>query len=362
MKIRPTPILAGAAVVLMLVAVVRSLSAGPAYEPNQKDVAAADRTASPPKGTIDERAPLPEAGLVGGAGVVEPAERESRLAGAGSGVISSIKVKEADHVKEGDLLVELESSVEIAAVKTAEADVASSKAALAKTLNGNRVEDRDAALADAASARARDELSDVALKRAEQLFKGGAATQEELDKARLTAAADKQTHRASEARARAMIVGSRVEDVAAARAALVSAEARLDQAKATLDRRSVRAPFAGEVLQVKGRVGEYYVPGSSDPPVVLGDTSRLRARMDVDERDIGKVKVGQGAYVVVDSYPGKKFRGKVAEIGRRMGRKNVRTDDPTERLDTKILEVVLDLDDASALVPGLRLTAYVEAK
>jgi HlyD family secretion protein len=51
----------------------------------------------------------------------------------------------------------------------------------------------------------------------------------------------------------------------------------------------------------------------------------------------------------------------VAEIGRRMGRKNVRTDDPTERLDTKILEVVIDLDDTTKLVPGLRLTSYIQA-
>jgi HlyD family secretion protein len=56
-----------------------------------------------------------------------------------------------------------------------------------------------------------------------------------------------------------------------------------------------------------------------------------------------------------------KFTGKVSEIGRRMGRKNVRTDDPTERLDTKILEVVIDLDEVGRLVPGLRVSAYIGA-
>jgi len=42
-----------------------------------------------------------------------------------------------------------------------------------------------------------------------------------------------------------------------------------------------------------------------------------------------------------------------------MGRKNQRTDDPTERIDTKIREVVLELDDARELVPGLRATGYL---
>jgi HlyD family secretion protein len=43
-----------------------------------------------------------------------------------------------------------------------------------------------------------------------------------------------------------------------------------------------------------------------------------------------------------------------------MGRKNIRTDDPTERIDTKILEVVIALDPAEGLVPGLRVTSFVE--
>lgn len=362
MRSKLTAVLFALAVVGMLALVVRSLAAGPAYEARPKDSAASARIEPPPTGKRDERMPLPPpTGAVGGSGIVEPADREARLAGASAGVIRVLGVKEGDHVKAGDALLELESSVEVAAVKGADADVASAQAALTRTLNGQRVEDRDATIDDAASAKARSELSDVALARAEQLFKGGAMTQEELDKARLGAAADKQTARAAEARAQAARVGSRGEDIAAARAAVLSADARLLQAKGTLERRQIRAPYAGEVLQVKARVGEYYTPGASDAPVVLGDTSRLRVRMDVDERDIGRIKLGLAAYAVADAFPGQRFSGKVAEIGRRMGRKNVRTDDPTERIDTKILEVVIDLDEPGKLVPGLRVTSYIEA-
>jgi HlyD family secretion protein len=361
MKSKITPIVSVLAVLAMVALVVRSLAAGPAYDARPKDSVAARRTVDAPKGFGDERAPLPPPGAVGGAGIVEPRDREARLAGASPGVIDVIKVKEGDHVAEGDVLLGLESALEIAAVKTAEADLANAQATLSRNVNGQRVEDRDAAVADAASARSRSDLSDNALERMEKLFKGGAATQEELDKARLTLAADKQTTRAAEARARAMVAGSRSEDIAAARAAMISAEARLAQAKATLERREIRAPYAGEILQVKARAGEYYTPGASEAPVVLGDTSRLRVRMDVDERDIGRVALGQPAYAVADAFPGAKYTGKVTEIGRRMGRKNVRTDDPTERIDTKILEVVIDLDDPGKLVPGLRVTSYIEA-
>jgi HlyD family secretion protein len=51
--------------------------------------------------------------------------------------------------------------------------------------------------------------------------------------------------------------------------------------------------------------------------------------------------------------------GKVVEVGRRFGRKNVRTDDPVERNDTKILEVVIELEGHELLVPGQRVMSYV---
>jgi len=276
-------------------------------------------------------------------------------------VISAIEVSEGDHVEAGDVLVALESSLEAAAVKTAEADLLSAEATLARAMNGQRAEDRDAALAEASAAKARAERSGLALAREARLFEGGAVTEDDLDRARLDAAADRETARAAAARAHAAQAGSRAEDIAAARAAAASARARLVQARAAMDRRLIRAPYAGEVLQVKARTGEYHTPGVSEAPVVLGDTRRLRVRMDVDERDVGKVQVGQGAYAVADAYPGARFHGEVREIGRRMGRKNVRTDDPTERIDTKILEVMIDLDDAHELVPGLRVTSYIEA-
>jgi multidrug resistance efflux pump len=146
-----------------------------------------------------------------------------------------------------------------------------------------------------------------------------------------------------------------------AQARVAAAEARRDQAKATLERLTIRAPISGEILALKLRVGEYYTPGGADPLLVMGDTSKLRVRMDVDERDIAKVKLGAKAFVTLPAYLGRHVPGKVVDIGKRMGRKNVRTDDPTERIDTKILEVVIELEDKEGLVPGLRVVGYVES-
>ena len=141
------------------------------------------------------------------------------------------------------------------------------------------------------------------------------------------------------------------------------AEARRDQAAAVHARMLLVAPTAGEVLVLPYRVGEYYQPASqgglSEPLVVLADTTRLRARLDVDERDLGKVVVGMKATVRASAFVGQNYAGTVVEIGRRMGRKNVRTDDPVERNDTKILEVVIALEGTPPLVIGQRITGYL---
>jgi HlyD family secretion protein len=95
---------------------------------------------------------------------------------------------------------------------------------------------------------------------------------------------------------------------------------------------------------------------------VLGDLRAMRVRVDVDEHDIARVKLGARGYVTLSAFPGRRFPGKVVEIGVRMGRKNVRTDDPVERLDVKVLEVVLQLDEPQGLVSGIRVSGYIEAK
>ena len=173
------------------------------------------------------------------------------------------------------------------------------------------------------------------------------------------------TFAAADARRLSGVNGGRREDVLVAQAQVRAAIARREQARTALDRLTVRAPIAGTVLQVKYRAGEYYNPAaangaSADPLVILGDTRTLRTRIDVDERDVARVKLGATGYVSLSAFADRRFAGKVVEIGRRMGRKNVRTDDPVERLDVKILEVVMQLDRPDGLVPGIRVTGYIE--
>jgi hypothetical protein len=81
--------------------------------------------------------------------------------------------------------------------------------------------------------------------------------------------------------------------------------------------------------------------------------------MELDERDVARIHVGQAAYCTADAYRGRRFPGKIVSIGQMLGRKNIRTADPAERADTKVLEALIELDAGIALRPGLRVDIFV---
>jgi multidrug resistance efflux pump len=301
----------------------------------------------------------PSGSFASGLGIIEPLEPESRISATAAGRIAEILVREGERVEAGAILVRLESHTEEADVAAAEAQVRVAEAELARARRGLRPEERDAVDAELASAEARAALSTGIAERLERAARAGAATPDEIDRARRQAEADAHAAATAAARARAGRRGRR-EDVLVAEARVTAARAELDRAQAALADKRIVAPIAGEILEIRNRTGEYVMPSTTEPVIVMGDTRRIRARLDVDEADIGALALGARALVRADAYPGRDFSGRVVEIARRMGRKNARSDEPTERIDTKILEVVVELDDPSGLVIGLRVTGYVE--
>ncbi len=288
------------------VSIYRALTAGPADVPRPTDVQNAQRQAGAPGPGQDFRQPLGSAGGISGEGIVEPADREVKVGSRVPGLVQKVRVKEGDQVAEGALLVELASDAERAAVAAARADLEAAGARLA--------------------------ISSLTARRAEELARDGAISRDERDRS---------------------VSQSNID-----RAGVDQARSRLSEAQARLSQLSIKAPSVGTILKLSVREGEYYSPEGGASLVTLGNLSKVRVRLDIDERFIGSVFVGQAGYVVVEAY-NRKFSGKVVDIAQRMGRKNQRTDDPTERIDTKIREVVLELDDARDLVPGLRATGYL---
>lgn len=70
----------------------------------------------------------------------------------------------------------------------------------------------------------------------------------------------------------------------------------------------------------------------------------MLVRLDVDEADVSKFRVGQFVCVTAAAYGARKFWGGVMRVGRILGRKNMGTDEPSELVDTKFLETHVQLD------------------
>jgi multidrug resistance efflux pump len=111
------------------------------------------------------------------------------------------------------------------------------------------------------------------------------------------------------------------------------------------------------VLRVEIHAGETVSSLVPRPLFLLADTSRLRVRAEVDERDIGRVHVGQPVQVTADALGPAVLTGKVVRLSPLMGRRTVVSGDPAEKTDRDTLEVLAELDPAPVSPAiGLRVT------
>lgn len=100
------------------------------------------------------------------------------------------------------------------------------------------------------------------------------------------------------------------KDIAKSR--LKQAEAAFSIAQTQFTNAVIKSPIEGIVLSLPYSEGEVVSPGAT--VAIVGKTSALDLTIYVDEKELGKVKIGQEAGVGVDAYPGESFRGHVIEI------------------------------------------------
>jgi len=105
------------------------------------------------------------------------------------------------------------------------------------------------------------------------------------------------------------------DEIKIAQADIEQARAALNYAEIQLSYATIKAPISGVIASITTQEGENVAVGLSAPTfVTIVDLNRLQVDVFVDETDIGKVKVGQGATFTVDAYPNQEFSGKVIAI------------------------------------------------
>jgi len=307
--------------------------------------------------TPDSPGPAP----IAGPGRVEPDSEDIKIGSELSGRLKTVSVEEGDAIRRGQVLAELENADYLAEVESAKASVAAKEAALRKVINGARHQERDEAWSSVNEARAVTVNAESESHRRQELFAAGVISREELDRYAREADVARAKYEAAVEQHSLVDDHAREEDRSLAEADFQLAKAQLEEARARYEKTFIRSPIDGCVLRKHHRSGESVSNSSTvpDPVLTIGDRKILRVRVDVDETDVSRVHIGQKAYVTADAFGRRKFWGRVVRVGQQLGPKNIRTDEPTERVDTKILETLVELDPGAELPDGLRVDAFI---
>jgi len=299
--------------------------------------------------------------------IVAPATVEGRsetleLGFETAGRVAEVLVREGDQVARGQLLARLDDRLARARLAQTEAALDLARARRDAVFRGARPDEVRAAQAEAEAAEADARKQETSANRVERLFAAGAATAEERDRVRGTAEATRAQAEAAAARLALVRAGSRGEQRREAAASVEAAEAERETARVLLSQTELRAPIAGLVLRRRTEPG---VQVAALPPTVvltMCDLSRRRLRAEVDEADVSNVRPGQPGAATAEAFGERRFGGRVVEVMSELGRKRVRTDDPRARVDTRVLELLFELDGDPVLPLGLRMDLHLPAQ
>ena len=342
---------------------------------------------SPTEVELNSVSSLPEIKTVTALGRLEPSGEVIQVSAPSSTErVAELLVKKGDRLAKGQIIAILDSRDRLQAeVKQAEERVRVAQANLAQVKAGAKtgeIEAQKAAIArieaelrnniaaqEATVARLSAELKNAHLEyqRYQKLYADGAISTSERDSKQLsweTAQRQLEEAKANQTRIESAtkeqiqeakatldrIVEVRPVDVDVVAAEVREATAAVATAQAELDLAYIKAPQAGQILDILTRPGEVV---SSDGLVRIGQTSQMYAVAEIYESDISKVKLGQQVKVTSDAISGE-LRGTVERIGLEVQRQEVINTDPAANIDAKIVEVKVRLDeDSSQQVAGL---------
>jgi len=254
----------------------------------------------------------PFASYVAGSGIVEASTGNITIGTPVSGIVMKVYVQIGDHVRTGDPLFKIDDRELQAQLLTADAKVKEAEAALQKPKHR--------------------------LENAERFVK---MNPEGISKQGMADLRD---------------------DVTQAEAALTLAKAELAQTKMDIHRHTVRAPVAGQIMQLRMRPGEFVEASSTSPSLlVLGGNSRLNVRVDIDENDAWRVNKNAEAFAYVRGHPETKILLRYEYTEPHMVPKTDLTGQVTEQTDIRVLQVVYSFAPAGLPVyTGQQLDVYIE--
>ena len=274
---------------------------------------------------VAQPAQPPFESYIAGAGIIESSTENIAIGTVVPGVVREIFVKVGDEVKTHQPLFKIDD-------RDLQADLMVKKAALQAAQAKVKVE--QASLNDVTSA----------LKMWEAVNDPRAISKDELDRKKFA-------------------VEIQEAKLAQAQSEVTSAQAQVQSAATLIDRLTVRAPVDSRVLQVKVRLGEFAPAGVLETPLMLiGDVQTLHVRVDIDENDAWRLKKNAPARAYLRGNKDLSTALKFVRIEPYVVPKRSLTGDSSERVDTRVLQVIYSFDANSIPVyVGQQMDVFIEA-
>jgi HlyD family secretion protein len=294
----------------------------------------------------------------------------SRVGSQLSGQIDELFVDFNDHVARGQIMARLDSRIYQSRVRGAEATLAVAEANVQRARAGVAKAEADVdracdalavATARADSIRVRVDNLRSTLERKRALGDRGVLGQSQIDDAGAafeSAAADLQgaqseRHSGTSAiKATEALAGIAKADLALAEATVKKAVAELEQAGTDLERTNIRATTNGIVIGRDVEIGKTVASTLEAPTLFLiaQDLRQMEVHANIDQADIGRLRLGQTAKFMVDAHPGRLFEGKVSQIRKA----------PVVIQNVVTYTVILSTENPdSALLPGMTAVAQI---
>jgi multidrug resistance efflux pump len=302
------------------------------------------------------------ASSVAAVGLLEANTENINVSCAVSGMVTQLYVKAGDHVQQGQKLFSLDDRdlrADLAVKRTA---LNHARAQLAKLTAEPRPEELPPLEAKVTEAQAMVADAEVQVELIESVTDSRAVRKEDVLRRRqnLEAAKARLAQAANDlALAKA---GAWAPDLEIARTEVGQAEAAVRQDQVNIDRLTTRALVEGNILQNKVRLGQYAQCGPLDEPLmILGNVTPFHVRVDVDEHDAWRIREGAVAEGSPRGNGSQRVPLQFVRFEPYVIPKKSLTGDSTERVDTRVLQIIYRVKDQDApLYVGQQMDVYIE--
>jgi len=249
-----------------------------------------------------------------------------------SGVVKKLNVEESQHVKQGELLVELDD-------REYRLELERTEASRLKVLSELLVEKRFGGLIEGSSPPDQQKIAKIKkeYEKAEELFRKGLISRADFEKA------------STDYELALIEAGQKKEEILAASKGLTQAEIEVERAKLNLEKTKIRAPFSGIITDIKISPEEHLSSGRE--LFTLVEIRHIQVQAKVLESEIGRIEVEREVEIKFSAYPEKMFKGRIKAVS------------PVINPEDKTCRVIVEVANPEEIIkPGMHAEVSIPAE